>query len=62
MTLQELKDRQAYLESIIAQTTNQVHVLHGQKGEVEHHIQLELKKIADAEAAALANPDEVIVE
>ena len=62
MTLQELQDRKAFLDATLAQTTNQLFVLQGQKGEVEHHIQLELKKIDDAEVAALANPDEVIVE
>lgn len=62
MTLEELQARKAYLEATITQNTNQVLVLHGQKGEVEHHIQLELDKIAKAEAENIATTDVLPVE
>ncbi len=56
MTLDELQARLDEINASIAQTTNQVLVLHGHKGEIEHQIQTLLAKIAAEEAQKLAKP------
>lgn len=62
MTLDELISRKAALEGSIAQTTNQVFILHGHKQEIEYQIQLAQEKIAKEEADKLANQVEPPVQ
>jgi hypothetical protein len=54
MTLEQLNARKSELENSIAQTTNQVFILHGAKNEIDYQIQLQKEKIAKEEADTLA--------
>ncbi|KTD29658.1 hypothetical protein [Legionella maceachernii] len=62
MTLDELNGRKAELENSIAQTTNQVFILHGAKNEIDYQIQLQKEKIAKEDADNLANSEQPPVQ
>lgn len=57
MTLDELNNRKVALENSIAQTTNQLLMLHGHKQEIEYQIQLEQERIAQEELDKVANSE-----